>query len=112
MHFELSPLIVWITLWIVNTYSGFQVNIFSNNRDITNCQCFCTTMTTTPRLKQYLGFSSKNSRAKNSLKYDHEWVLNSLPHGMILDKSNLKTFADAKINVTVKLKCVLKHQPA
>ena len=34
MHFKLSPLIVWIDLWIVNTYSEFQVNIFSNNRDI------------------------------------------------------------------------------
>ena len=32
MHFELSPLILWIALWIVNTYSEFQVNIFSNNR--------------------------------------------------------------------------------
>ena len=34
MAFELSPLIVWIALWIVNTYSAFQVNTFSN-RDIT-----------------------------------------------------------------------------
>ena len=34
MHFELSPLIVWIALWIVNTYSEFQVNIFSNKRDV------------------------------------------------------------------------------
>ena len=33
MHFELSPLIVlWIALWIVNTYSEFQVSIFSNNK--------------------------------------------------------------------------------
>ena len=38
MHFELSASIVWIALWIVNTYSEFQVNIFSNNRDITKCQ--------------------------------------------------------------------------
>ena len=29
MHFELSPLIVWIVLWIV---SEFQVNIFSNKK--------------------------------------------------------------------------------
>ena len=35
MHFELAPL-VWIALWIVNTYSEFQVNIFINNRDIQN----------------------------------------------------------------------------
>ena len=40
MQFELSPLIVWIVFWIVNTYSEFQVNIFSSNRDIAKCQCF------------------------------------------------------------------------
>ena len=38
MHFELSPLIVWIALLIVNTFSEFQVNIFGNNGDITKCQ--------------------------------------------------------------------------
>ena len=32
MHFELSPLIVWIVIWMVNTHSEFQVNIFINNR--------------------------------------------------------------------------------
>ena len=32
MHFELSPLIVRIALWIVNTYSKFQVNSISNNK--------------------------------------------------------------------------------
>ena len=37
MHLELSPLIVWIAPWILNTYSEFQVNIFSINRDITKC---------------------------------------------------------------------------
>ena len=35
MHFELSPLTVWIALGIVNTYSESQVNIFNNYRDIT-----------------------------------------------------------------------------
>ena len=40
MHFELSSLIVWIALWIANTYSEFQVNFFSNNRDITKGQSF------------------------------------------------------------------------
>ena len=40
MHFELSPMVEWIASWIVNTYSEFQVNIFSN-RDVTKC----TTMT-------------------------------------------------------------------
>ena len=43
MHFELFSLIVWIALWIENTYSEFQVHIFSNNRDSTKCQSFCTT---------------------------------------------------------------------
>ena len=38
MHFKLSPLLVLIALLIVNTYSEFQVNIFSNNRDITKYQ--------------------------------------------------------------------------
>ena len=40
MHFKLSPLIEWIALWIVNTYSEFEVNIFSNNKDNTKCQSF------------------------------------------------------------------------
>ena len=40
MHFELSPLIVWIALWIVNTYFDFQINIFGNDRDITKCKSF------------------------------------------------------------------------
>ena len=60
MHVELSPLIVWIAPWILNTYSEFQLNIFSNNRDIKTCQSFRTTRTTTtPRLQQYLEFSPK-----------------------------------------------------
>ena len=47
MHFELSSLIVWIALWIVNTYSEFLVHILSNNGDIKKCHRFCTTTTTT-----------------------------------------------------------------
>ena len=39
-QFESSPLILWIALLIVKTYSEFQVNIFSNNRDITNVKVF------------------------------------------------------------------------
>ena len=30
----LPPQLIWDTLLIVNNYSEFQVNIFSNNRDI------------------------------------------------------------------------------
>ena len=37
MHFELSPMIVWIALWIVNAHSVQQVNIFSNKlRNVNN----------------------------------------------------------------------------
>ena len=42
-QFELSALMAWIALWIVNTYSKFQVNIFYNKRNITNCQSFSMT---------------------------------------------------------------------
>ena len=38
MHFELSPLMAWIALRIVSTYSKFQVNIFCNKGDITKYQ--------------------------------------------------------------------------
>ena len=31
---ELPTLLVWVPLFIVNNYTEFQVNIFSNNRDI------------------------------------------------------------------------------
>ena len=40
MYLKLSPLIVWIALWIVNKHSEFQVNIFSNNGDIINALVF------------------------------------------------------------------------
>ena len=36
----MSPLSVWIALSIVNTYYEFEVNIFSNNRDIKKCLKF------------------------------------------------------------------------
>ena len=39
----LPPLLVWVPLLIVNNYSEFQVNIFSNYRDIRKCQSFHTT---------------------------------------------------------------------
>ena len=37
----LPPLLVWVPLLIVNNYSEFQLNIFSNNRD-RKCQSFRT----------------------------------------------------------------------
>ena len=36
----LPPLLVWVPFLIVNNYSEFKVNIFSNNRDIKKCQKF------------------------------------------------------------------------
>ena len=36
----LPPLLVWVPFLIVNNYSEFQVNIFSNIRDIRKCQKF------------------------------------------------------------------------
>ena len=63
---ELPALLVWVPLLIVHNLSDFQVNIFSNNRDIRKCQSFCTmTTTTTTGLWQYLDIFFENSRAKN-----------------------------------------------
>ena len=36
----LPPLLVWVPLLIVNNYSEFLENMFSNNRDIRKCQSF------------------------------------------------------------------------
>ena len=69
MHFEFSPLILWIVLWIVNTYSEFQVNIFTNKRDITKCHSFCMTTTmTTPKATAIPRVFYENSQAKNVTK--------------------------------------------
>ena len=62
MHFELSPLIIWIALWIVNTYSKFQVNIFSNKRNITKCQF------SHPDEKQRQGYSNTSGFLRKWLK--------------------------------------------
>ena len=96
----LPPLLVWVSLLIVNNYSEFQVNIFSNNRDIRKCQSFCTTTTTppttTPGLLQYFNVFSENSRANNaqnkfmlfSCRIVSFWIL-SLPP--ILEQSLCRT---------------------
>ena len=65
MHFELSPLIVLIALWIVNTYSNFQVNIFSNNRYITKCQFLHHDYSDNAKAIAIPQVFSKNSLAKN-----------------------------------------------
>ena len=61
----LPPLLEWIPLLIVNNFSEFQVNIFSNNRDIRKCQSFRTVQQPPPGLLQYLNVFLENSRAKN-----------------------------------------------
>ena len=79
MHFELSALIVWIALWIVNTYYKFQVNIFTINRDITKCQSFCTTTKSTDKddakAMAIPRDFSENSHAKNREKF---WFIVSM----------------------------------
>ena len=62
MHFKLSPLIVWIALWIVLTYSKFQVNIFSKNRDMTKCQFLHNHDDATKGYSNTLGFLRKKLR--------------------------------------------------
>ena len=62
MHFECYLLIVWIALWIVNTYSEFQLNIFHNNRDITKCQSDDGKAIAIPRV------FSENSEANKALQ--------------------------------------------
>ena len=64
MHFELSPLIVWIVIWITNTYSEFEVNIFSNNRDMTKCQCFLHDIDNDSKAKEIPPVFSENSGVK------------------------------------------------
>ena len=46
----LPALLVWLPLLIENNYPEFQINIFSNNRDIRKCQSFRTPPTPTPGL--------------------------------------------------------------
>ena len=67
---QLPSLLVWVPLLTVNNYSDFQVNIFSNNRDIRKCQSFCAPPPT-PGLWQYLDDFFENSRANqgHSLTY-------------------------------------------
>ena len=72
MHFNLSSLTVWIR--IVNTYSEIQVNIFSNNSDITKCQSFwhdaapAANDTKAIAIPQVL---SENNQAKNVIRMTH-----------------------------------------
>ena len=47
-NWRLPPLLVLAPLLIVNNYSEFQVNTFSNNGDIRKCQSSRTTTPTTP----------------------------------------------------------------
>ena len=61
---RLPPLLVWVPLLIVNNYSEFQVNIFSNNRDIRKYQSFACWQ---QGYDNTLMFFLENSRAKKKL---------------------------------------------
>ena len=65
----LSPLLVWVPLLMVNNYSEFEVNIFTNNRDIRKCRFRTTPTTTTPGLWYYLDVFFANSRAKKRARW-------------------------------------------
>ena len=66
MHFMLSPLIAWTALWIVETHSEFQENIFNNNnKDITNVKVSARRRRRPP---QGYGTTSAFLRKKPSLK--------------------------------------------
>ena len=83
MHFELSPLIVWVALWIVNTCSEFQVNIFSIDRDITKCQ----NVSAAPWNKQQI-IALTLTEGEILMKPE------PFPKRQFLDASKLKEFAD------------------
>ena len=70
MQVKLSPLIVRIALWIVNTYIEFQINIFNNNKDITKCHSSLHANDDNDNAKAIAiprGFS-ENNRAKNTVE--------------------------------------------
>ena len=60
MNSESSPLFAHIPLFLANIYFEFQVYMFSNGRDMTNCHSFCTMMMTIAISPVF----SENSRAK------------------------------------------------
>ena len=59
----LPPLLVWVSLLIVNNYFEFQVNIFSNNRDIRKCKSFRNAADDDARAMTILRRFFENSRA-------------------------------------------------
>ena len=67
----LPPLLVWVHLIILNNCSEFQVNIFSNNRDIGNVKVFVRRHRRRRRRRRRQGydntstFSSKTAMLKN-----------------------------------------------
>ena len=131
MHFELSPLILWIDLWIVNTFSEFQVNIFNNIRDITKCQSFCTTKMTTmlpdndhAKAMAIRQVFSENSRAKNTAlsfiehqtskqkKQKFSFSVNLLPLNVTHKYHNTLKFCDTQsIGTPKKWEIIKFHDP-
>ena len=73
-NWRITPLTGMGSTFKSEQHSEFQVNIFSNNRDIRKWQSFCTTPTTTtppptttPGLCHYLDVFVENSRANNEV---------------------------------------------
>ena len=64
-HFELSPMIVWNALWVVNTYSEGQVNTFRSNRDITKFHGFLHDDSDDAKAIAIPQVSPENSQVKN-----------------------------------------------
>ena len=80
----LPPLLVWVSLLIVNNYSEFQ-NIFSNNRDIRKCQSFRTTPDDDNAVDDdaramtiHRPFFFENRRANNSVV--SQWLIHLFNH--------------------------------
>ncbi|MEW8542233.1 MAG: hypothetical protein AB2693_01755, partial [Candidatus Thiodiazotropha sp.] len=55
---ELPALLVWVPLLTLHNLAKYEVNMFSNNRDIATCQSFRTTTTPSTTTTQ---FSSKTA---------------------------------------------------
>ena len=76
-QFELSHLIVWIALWIVNTCSEFQENIFSNNKRYYKMSKFLYTATADDEAKAIAipQVFSENRQGRNLRKFQKKKIL-------------------------------------
>ena len=86
MNFELSPLIAWIALWIVNIFSKFQVNILSNNRYYKMSTMLTTVLMTMTVIAITRVFSEKQPSWESGLTYWYEelWYSHDLKSSMYI----------------------------